>query len=158
MKGNNKYQNLDFVAEPSNKATMVVYRRMIQLDGTPSKQDFLLLTDNIVSTFVGLVFKDFSPFFESFNYKVDQLISAGMFLHWFQPNSLKIKHDDPAEPQVLTWEHLYVGFIACMIPLIIGIAVFFCECLAPKIRKCLTNLTVYILMRRFITSKAHLPH
>jgi len=152
---------LNIVAEPANKATTNAFRPLdanILSYYRSGQLSLQLLTDNIGTGFVCFYFKNFSPYFESLNYKIDQMLSAGIISHWFKKEELKIKFDEIIGPQVLTWEHLEVGFIACMIPLIISITVFICEYLAPKIKRFLIKFTMYCLVRRFFVSATNFPH
>jgi len=126
-------------------------------DGDPS---FKLLAENVITLYISQIFKPFCPFFETINSKIDQLISAGIISHWIKKRDIKIKFDEIG-PQVLTWEHLVLGFAACMIPLIIGIVVFVCECfvfiIKREVRSCLVKFTVFNLIKSFLESKMQLP-
>jgi len=154
---------LKIVSEGANKATSLV-RRSLGKETMPYYRDgdlsFKLLAENVVTIYMSKIFKPFCPFFESINSKIDQLMSAGIISHWINSDKLKINFDEIG-PQVLTWEHLELGFAVCMIPLLIGIVVFLCECFVPKIkrevRSCLVKITVFNLIKSFLDSKLQTP-
>lgn len=127
---------LNIVAESENKATTHVYRSLghhAMLNYRSGDLSFKLLQDDVVTALFGIIFKKFCPFFESFNKKIDQMISAGIVSQFSNRGKIKIRFDEIG-PQILTWDHLSVGFAACTIPLIISIVVFFCEYLGRKMK------------------------
>lgn len=76
----------------------------------------------------GCGFKRFSPFFKTFNEFIGIYIAAGLSTSiekMFAPE-IQTKADDIG-PQVLTMEHLALGFIACLIPLALATAIFLIE-------------------------------
>lgn len=76
----------------------------------------------------GCGFKNFSPFFETFNDVIGQQIASGLmneFERLVSPPT--VTRIDGIGPQVLTLEHLDLGFIACLIPLVAAIVVFCME-------------------------------
>lgn len=74
----------------------------------------------------------FSPLVEIFNEKIQQLLAGGFISHWYQ-DMLDAKgitrNPEKIKPQVLTMEHVTIGFFVCLCPLILSVAVFFCEVL-----------------------------
>lgn len=79
------------------------------------------------------MFKPFSPFFESFNMKIDQLVSSGLISYWVNIAGNKYGYKRKISeigPEVLTMEHLGIGFLVCFIPLFIGFLVFIAEVLS----------------------------
>lgn len=128
------------VVEPENKAVsqttdgfFKIFLNQKYRSGTSS----LRALDEVLQLMTGgCGFKKFSPFFEVFNEKIGQLIAAGVlkeFNERFLP-SIKTKTDEIG-PQVLTMEHLGLGFIACLIPLGLAIAVFCMEFVVHGLRR-----------------------
>lgn len=93
------------------------------------------LDERVVSFSFAFGFKPFSPFFEIFNEKIGQLLANG----WLQNSipeeilSLKGKKMEDIGPQVLTMDHLEVGFIVCLIPQGVAFIVFLLEKVAHSI-------------------------
>lgn len=77
-----------------------------------------------------LKFRLFSPLVEVFNEKSHQLLASGFIAHWekilYDPKGLKKKHE-AIGPQVLTMEHLKVGFLVCLCPLLLSVFAFLIE-------------------------------
>lgn len=124
----------DYLAEPSHKATMLmtpeslseIYNRRLR-----SGAGSISLLDETIRTFFRCVaFRPFDPYYEIFNEKIDELISSGIIPHYFWISGFlrsRGKVSEAAGPQVLTMEHLEIGFIICLTPLIVSIAVFLAE-------------------------------
>lgn len=98
----------------------------------------LILLDEVVYTIpISVTFPYFSPIFEISNEKLHQLIASGLTSYWYDkiinPKGLKIKPEDVG-PQVLTMEHVTIGFIVCMWPLALSILVFIFEVLFFKLK------------------------
>lgn len=93
----------------------------------------VLVNENIMTNFKSVNFLPFNPFFEEFNGKVGSMISSGLIDHWYK-NNLRLKRELQVEgeigPEVLTMEHLEIGFIAFLIPLGLSFFVFICEIVA----------------------------
>lgn len=74
--------------------------------------------------------KPFSPFYETFKEKIELLISNGVVFHWWDkflnPKGFKRIEDDIG-PQVLTYEHLEIGFMVCLVPLSLSVVAFVFE-------------------------------
>ena len=68
-----------------------------------------------MTQFIGIVFKKFSPFFETYNEVKGWLESNGMMEKYRQENKVSKKKPEELEPQVLTMDHLRIGFLACLI-------------------------------------------
>jgi len=149
---------LNIVAERANKATTMRFSSLDKGD-LPLYRDgdvsFKILSENVLTILMSQVFKPFSPFYESINNKVDQLITSGIISHWIKEEKLEIKFDEIG-PQVLTWDHLYLGFAACMICLAIGFVIFLCELCQPKVKSFLDKCTVFNLVKTFLDSTTRL--
>lgn len=98
----------------------------------------LLPDENLSSEFMGLAFRPYSPFFETFDEKIDQLISSGLTAHWFKnyinPKGLK-RVAGVIGPQMLTMEHLTIGFQICLVMLMLSFIVFTLELIVWGIKR-----------------------
>lgn len=118
----------DIVAEPANrgvgnsfdfrfwKVTRKRYR-----SGAPSLS---VLEDNYVTLTFQFRFKQFSPFFETFNDLIGRIIASLVMKKWYDGLFPLNKKVEAIGPQVLTMEHLELGFIACLMMLGLATAVF----------------------------------
>lgn len=75
-------------------------------------------------------FPPFNPFFEEFNGKVALMVSSGVIERWYR-DFFALSHvkriADEIGPEVLTMEHLDIGFVVCLIPMGLSVLVFICE-------------------------------
>jgi len=147
------FEELKHLAEPRN--------RLVHLDGVNYLQlienqeyrsgfmsittmDLVIRTDNFA-----LVFLKNSPFYETFNKKIMQMISNGIIEHWFRnvnnPTGLKRKIEEIG-PQILTLDHLDVGFLMCLTVLGFSFLLFCAELIARRFDAWRENMT-YILTR-----------
>ena len=120
------------VSEPANRATILTFKYTIKFieaekfrSGSTS---LVLLEENYKMLPSGIIFKTFSPYFEIYNEMLAWLESNGLMEHWrrkFQFYSSSLPED--IGPQVLTMDHLRVGFLACLIPLFLSVIVFIGE-------------------------------
>lgn len=129
MKCKNDLICLNGIAETSNKGvsqTLEFYYKMIEGSKYRSGVSSLFaLNEILISIPTGIGFKQFSPFFEVFNEKIGQLIATGIMNKW--DNKSYPKKIDDIGPQVLTVDHLRLGFMACLIPLGLATIFFFME-------------------------------
>jgi len=79
------------------------------------------------------------------------LISAGIISRWISMTKIKIRFEEIG-PQILTWEHLRLGFAACAICFFIAFLVFLCEICQPKVKTFIVKLTVFSLVKSFLDS------
>ena len=92
-----------------------------------------MLEENYKTLDSAIVFKEYSPFFETCNEIKGSLESNGIMEKFRQNN--KILRIEPEElgPQVLTMDHLRLGFLACLIVAAVSVAAFFGELMWPKL-------------------------
>jgi len=144
---------LDIIARRANKATTCLPRDP-KYDMFPfyrnGELSFKVLS---VTVYNGQMFKPFSPFYETMNSKIDQLITGGM-MPKFDFNPIKIKYDEIG-PQILTFEQLSLGFAACAICLVIAFVVFLCEYFQPKIKMFVVRITIFTMLKRFYGSRRY---
>lgn len=122
------------VAEPENKAAATGTQQildMIHLNRYRSGISSLVIQEAIIETlYHGRVHKLSCPFLENFNRKTAQLCESGIYDQWDQTRSLPKDYKPKLEeipPQVLTTDHLSIGFKVFLIPLLFTILVFALE-------------------------------
>lgn len=144
-----KFVRLDWIAEPENKFTTLEIHNMIRVvsnyrSGTSS---VLHLKEKSLTFFAAFCFVRFSPFYELFNELMSNLAAGGIYDFLYEsilnPLGSKLKIDEIG-PQVLTMEHLMIGFQVCSVLLIFSTIVFgleialkYYEKFMPNIRKML---------------------
>lgn len=126
----------NMIAEPTAKNTVIGSVKILWIINNirlkTGQSSILLLKETFRNLFIGLTFKDFSPFYETLGEKIGEMSSAGLIGLWwtreFQNNDRKRVVDDIG-PQVLTMEHLEIGFTICLVPLTLSVIVFIGELL-----------------------------
>lgn len=118
---------------------MISYRHAITQiryryrSGYPS---FRFMNESLILIYFGLAFKLASPFYGSFNDKIDQMIAHGLIAKWTKkytnPEGLQANWGGP---QVLTFENLSIGFQVCCIPLTLSVIAFVGEILTSWIKR-----------------------
>lgn len=86
----------------------------------------MLLTEYLRTLFIGLSFKPFCPFYEILNEKIGRMVAAGLVDYWMNRgmNLHRNAFDESIGPQVLTMEHLDIGFKFCLFPLVLSLIAF----------------------------------
>lgn len=89
-----------------------------------------VLKEHLKTLYLGVWFVESSPYFEILNEKVLQLLAGGILQRHedyqnFPKGNIKLVQE--SSPLVLTMDHLGMGFLFCLVPLAIGIAVFAIE-------------------------------
>ena len=133
------YKYFEIVAEPSNRATtehaagFIDYLESLYKSGASS---LTVLEDDYKLIFKGIVFLNYSPFLETYNEMLGWMEDFGFMAYWrdifMKYNPLII---DDIGPQVLTMDHLTIGFLACCVPLIFCIAAFIGELICARFLK-----------------------
>lgn len=114
-------------------------------------------------TFYGIPLKPYSPFNHLLNDIVLRLAAAGIFendyKNFYYSNGHKRTLQEDIGPQVLTMEHVEIGFLVCLIPCFLSIVAFVLECLIPRVRKGLKafvgNIVFLIVTMKYLEVKAH---
>ena len=125
------FSHFDHIAEPANRITIALNRvgineleKLEYRSGTSSLQ---ILDENYVKLLIGMIFKDFSPFFETFNEVLGWLESNGMMEKLRQDSKILRREPEKLGPQILTIYQLRLGFLACLIVAALSFAAFFGE-------------------------------
>lgn len=150
--------NLHRVAEPANRVVMV---------GTLTDMEFFhnrifrngfwsikILKEVLRPRFIAITVQDFSPFYEILNREALRMIAGGILqLSWrytANPTGMKKVEEEEIGPQVLTMDHLEIGFVICSIPLAIGASVFFVEFLIPRVKVLCHKLIAFVVVRAYV--------
>ena len=148
-------QAFEIVAEPQNKAfciaLMPLYAHINNKMYRSGLSSIVMLDETRISFPYGIVFNDLMPFFDTFKDLTSHATSGGLIQKWFA-NFFKTKilrKEGKIGPQVLTFEHLEIGFIACAIPLALSVVVFFAELACHRL-KILFNCALNYLIAPFV--------
>ena len=124
-------------SEPFNRVATDDYRQ--ELDYIPNRvyrsgtTSLAALGENYITFHSGVAFKPYSPNFETFNDVKIWFESNGIMEKWRWDTHYLSKKSDKLGPQVLTMDHLRIGFLTCLVPLTISIAVFIAESVCSKV-------------------------
>lgn len=123
----------DIIAEPANfGATLAAPYSLSKISNKyrSGVTSIALLEDFLFTIPVAVAFPYFSPLVETFNEKIHQLLAGGFITHWYSdimnPKGFTIKPEEIG-PQVLTMDHVTIGFLFCLFPLMLGFVAFICE-------------------------------
>lgn len=158
------FKCLDSIAEPANKHTMMlqtVFIPYIQNKHYRSGHSSLILLEESYDTsFFSYVFPPFSPFFERFNGKIGDMISAGLFGYWLEmqvnPKGFK-RIEEGDKPQVLTMEHFSICFEIWLISLAVGVSTFIIEMIFLCCKAIVRTWLSANIMRNYIIIRTNLP-
>lgn len=145
--------SLDFAVEPENKAVVLsdesdlanihnYYR-----SGVSSLK---VLEEALRSSYCGMRFKRFSPFFKDLNEQIMRMFETGIIQYnerrSKKSNDFKNVNEDIG-PQVLTMDHLGIGFIFWLVPLAVGVILFLIEVLIPHVKIFWQKLFLFCVVR-----------
>lgn len=133
-----KYVNFkfDLVAEPENKVFMMTTIPALAIElnqklrsGVPS---FVVLDETVRTLHSGFLYKSGLPYQNKLDSKAVQLLEGGFTARWMDNNTNLAKpeikrKDEIIGPQVLTMDHLAIGFKVWLIPLTFSVIVFVLE-------------------------------
>ena len=156
IEGDVSFRFLDVISEPSNQACSMAYSdtiREINTDAYRSGETSLVLLDEDYMTFpLVLLFRDYSPYLETYNEMLGWMESNGLMEQWrekyFKYSSVRKSED--IGPQVLTMDHLKLGFLACLIPINFCVAAFIGEVLLPKVANAIRKYVYKAIMKKRI--------
>lgn len=128
------HECLNIISDPSTKGvTIMTDDQFNQAENRVFRSGFSslsILDEGLTTFFVGLSFDDFDPYYETFNSKICQLFEAGIIsLHhkiYVNPKGIE-RVAEPIDTQVLSMEHLGVGFLIYLSSLAISFIVFLGE-------------------------------
>lgn len=121
----------DIIAEPSNKGFLYIYSHKLNFINSNfyrrGASSIQMMNHSTRLFYQGLAFIEFSPFYEKFNTKIEEMISSGFTTKWrgeyLNPRNV-YPYDDDLGPQVLTMDDLNIGFQLCCIPLALSVIAF----------------------------------
>lgn len=111
------------------------------------------LKENFITVFEGYAFVQYSPYYEEFNEKIGRMLSSGLIDYWisnFIPGWRDKIQMDEVGPQILSIEHLEIGFYICMVPLALAAIVFLVEMLYPCLKEQLAKMALFLVIKDFV--------
>lgn len=110
-----------------------------------------LLEEVYLTVPISVMFHFYSPLFEPFDERIHQLQSSGLISYWYELESndrgLKFKASDIG-PQVLTMDHVTVGFMVCLVPLVLSLLTFLIELAVFKLKEMFRSLKIILAIRK----------
>lgn len=136
------------IAEPANKATMLGIPKVLSLIHNvhyrKGVSSIIILEEKFRMVSMGMAFKDHSPFYKVVNDKIRQMLAGGLINYWIEANANfkgTLKTENDIGPQVLTMDHLEIGFKVCAIPLVLSTFAFIGEILTKNVHQWYQNFT-----------------
>ena len=121
----------EIVSEPSNRAATFAIsmineyiQHKIYRSGTTSVQ---FLDEPYKTVYFGVAFNISSPFLNVFNEMIAKMEPNGLMEYWRRFQSFSRTKLEEVGPQVLTMDHLKIGFLACCIPMVLAVIAFIGE-------------------------------
>lgn len=151
--------SLNFVAEPENKAVALGFEYFLEeinanyISGFSSLK---ILKEPFRNAFIGIRFSAFSAFYDVVNEHIKRLFDTGFIQYYRRERTRRTfisKADEIIGPQVLTMEHLGVGFMFCVIPLAIAAVLLAVEILIPQIKISFRKFSLFCAVRAFLRSR-----
>lgn len=92
-------------------------------------------------------FFEISPFFQEFNDRIGRLLAGG----FYGDGKITVTNMQHAVigPQVLTFEHLQLGFVACLIPMVLSIVVFIMELSVRSVSTHVSWMSLFFAIRAY---------
>lgn len=157
---------LDIISEPENRgfthAEDSGLIKVIYKSYRSGRQSFSILKETILNVPSAFSFYQYNMFYETFNRRIEQMLSNGviqrMTADYENPKLYKLRPEEIG-PQVLTLDHIGVGFLVCLIPMSFAVIVFAIEVNIPRTRIRKLNkqlkhtLVAFFVARTFITNK-----
>ena len=140
MDNSNYTSYLETISEPSNRAAITSLSKIIEsIEGNKYRSgtsSMHLLDQPYKTIYGGIVFKKWSSFLETFNEMVAKMEPNGLMEHWKRFLSFSTTKTAEIGPQVLTMDHLTLGFLACCLPLVLAFIAFIGELAWSKCVAC----------------------
>lgn len=159
---------IQIAAEPENKKTiqlsMEYLKRREKEVYRSGKFSFNFLNEELIPLCLTFAMKPYSTFYEKFDETIQRLCQGGFCpdrLVKPLPQSIFYNHrnmeNDKVPPLVLSLSDLWIGFVACSIPLTSAVIVFVAEVLTSKTKKVIQLLgdllVAYIVIKSFFKAK-----
>jgi hypothetical protein len=122
---------LELVVEPANKIAFVAGESILPHTHSSFYRSGIsslkILQEPIRSTSLAVAVRPSFPFFDVINQMLSKLAAGGILSYWqdltINPKSFKMKIEEIG-PQILTLEHLMIGFQICLAALTFGVIAF----------------------------------
>lgn len=149
-------QMLNIVAEPQNKITRFSVPRHlkhINADFRSGISSIHFIDKGIAPAIAGVSFRPYHILTSTFKERISRLFEAGFDRFWFQKNRDSISSEE-TKPEVLTLDHLEIGFISCAVILAIGVAIFVLEIFHQRVKrvyqKFVSRVVTAFIVREFL--------
>lgn len=127
---------LNVIVEPENKATsmfQLTYYTHLNREHRSGTLSIYYIQTRFSSVLAGPGFKRSHHLLKTINEKTSRFFEAGLTDFWTKE---EIKNpDDPIEPEVLTMDHIGIGLVCCIVPLILASLIFLLEIIHSKVNK-----------------------
>lgn len=141
----------DWIVEPENKMTVYDARDLIPIfhhkyyrSGVSS---LLTVKESAGTYFSAFTFEPFNPFYELINEMMGDLAAVGIYDYILKklmyPKGFKFKASKIG-PQVLTMDHLAIGFQICLVALAISAMIFALEIVSKYNENFIRNLKNFL--------------
>lgn len=122
--------SFNVIVEPENRSSFCQIAQLLQIYESifyrSGHSSVRILKEKFQSFYVGLMMNP-SPFNDLIDNMIRNLLSGGIIGHWSRNFLYSTKSFEEAGPQVLSMDHLEIGFIICFFPLGLSLIVFFAE-------------------------------
>ena len=140
LNGSDYLKCLEITSEPSNQAVTSGDSAVIEYiqhekyrRGTTSLR---YLDEPYKMMYSGIIFKNWSPFVKVFNDMLAKMETNGLMAHWRRFNVYSKTIIEDIGPQVLTMDHLKIGFLACCISMVLAVIAFIGELAWSRLVTC----------------------
>lgn len=153
--------SLELAVEPENRA--VVLSEATDLNSIHKRYrsgltSLKVLEQPFRSSFCGILFKKYSPFHKVVNEQILRMFETGI-VQYNKRRSEKSNDfknvDEEIGPQVLTMDHLGIGFIFCFIPLGVGVVLLVAEILISQTKMFLHKLLLLCAVNALLRGRIH---
>lgn len=119
---------------------------------TEMKLSLRMLREPFMTQNVGLAFSSLNFLTEPLKDKIMQLRPSGLLTYWVDNYLKQNRANQESEPEVLTMEHLTIGFQVCCMPLSLAFIAFIIEWLRFIVNIKYKRLRVSSVMKSILTA------
>lgn len=135
---------LQVVVEPENKITALFlpsYVQRLNRGYRTGTNSLFYLNENACPIIAGAVFDPYHHLINKFNEKISRLFEAGITDHLLEEFGTDKRPEEQIGPEVLTLDHIGIGFKFCAVPLMAAFVVFLLEILVRTVK--LSSLHIF---------------
>lgn len=145
-------ERLDIVSDYLNKNYFLFVDSIlliVDLRYRTGKSSVHIHGDSYQTSSMHPTFFEFSPYFQEFNDRISRLILGGFYGGGTITRPSKRQAVEDIEPQKLTYEQLELGFLACLIPLVLSIGVFMIEIAVHYVQTQIPRISLYFAVKAY---------